>query len=311
MQILKRSFTDFNIYNETLLDWHLEYNILSKQDFFAKVNMFADDLFALTRVTLKGKLMHSGLAPIGYRSFVIPIKRNQRFIWFNKGRGGDELLVYPKNCEFNAVTFNDFDVFVLSIKKHLLIEKIKELGCNQCASIFTDEEKELYLSESFAKEFYDMASFFLTKHITSEDYSKVNQKQHKILVHKIINALINYLDSTKIIEEKSRKSRKSKALEEVIDIIQNSDDSLFSVKELSMLTNTSERTLLYAFKEKYDITPSEYLKAYRLNKVKNELFALKNQNVKISEIAGKYHFWHMGQFAKDFKKHFGILPSEL
>jgi len=311
MQILKRSFTDFNIYNEALLDWHLEYNILSKQDFFVKVNMFSDDVFALTRITLKGKLMHSGSAPIGYRSFVIPIKRNQRFIWFNKGRGGDEILVFPKNCKLNAITFNKFDAFILSIKEHLLVEKIDELGCTQCASIFTDEEKELYLSESFAKEFYDMASFFLTKHITSEDYSKINQKQHKILVHKIINTLINYLDTTEIIEEKSRKSRKTKALEKAIDIIQNSNDSLFSVKELSILTNTSERTLLYAFKEKYDITPSEYLKAYRLNKVKNELFALKNQNVKISEIAGKYHFWHMGQFAKDFKKHFGILPSEV
>jgi len=43
--------------------------------------------------------------------------------------------------------------------------------------------------------------------------------------------------------------------------------------------------------------------------VKKELFL--NEELKISTIAGKYNFWHMGQFAKDFKRQFGVLPSEI
>ncbi len=77
------------------------------------------------------------------------------------------------------------------------------------------------------------------------------------------------------------------------------------------MTNVSERSLLYAFKEKYKVSPSQFIKASRLNKVKNELFALKDKKPSIANIAGKYQFWHMGQFAKDFKEQFGILPSKM
>jgi AraC-like DNA-binding protein len=31
----------------------------------------------------------------------------------------------------------------------------------------------------------------------------------------------------------------------------------------------------------------------------------------VSSIAAQYGFWHMGQFAADFKERFGVLPSEL
>ena len=156
-----------------------------------------------------------------------------------------------------------------------------------------------------------MANFFLTKHIKSEDVSEIDINKHKTLVNSLIEKLINYFDNAKIIKDEARKSKKEHALKEAVKILETNVDSLYTVKELSQLTNVSERTLLYAFKEKYNVTPSDYIKAYRLNKVKSELFALKGQKIKISEIAGKYNFWHMGQFVKDFKKHFGILPSEV
>ncbi len=74
------------------------------------------------------------------------------------------------------------------------------------------------------------------------------------------------------------------------------------------MTGVSERTLRNDFKEKYKVSPIYYIKVVRLNKVKQEIYL--NQGRNISDIAGEYHFWHMGQFAKDFKKQFGILPSE-
>jgi AraC family transcriptional regulator, ethanolamine operon transcriptional activator len=75
------------------------------------------------------------------------------------------------------------------------------------------------------------------------------------------------------------------------------------------MVGVSERALLYGFKAKFRVSPSEYIKAYRLNVVKHEIYPMPNKP--IFEIASKYHFWHMGQFAKDFKQQFGVLPSEV
>ena len=310
MQIIKQIFTDYNIYSQTVIGWNLDYNILSQKDFRADLNMYIDESFGLSRIQLKGKLVHSGVAPIGYRSFVIPIEYEQKFIWFNKGSGGNELLIFPRNCELSAVTFNNFDVFVFSIENKLLQDKIKELDCFKCKSSFTENENTLILSKEFAREFYVLANNFLTNHIKTEDISQVDIEQNTNLKNQIIDKLIDYIDFTKSTKTKVNKTRKEIALVDAVNIINNNSETLFSVKELSSLTNVSERTLLYAFKEKFNITPCEYIKVFRLNKVKNELFALKNQNVKISTVAGKYQFWHMGQFAKDFKKHFGYLPSK-
>ncbi|NOR86105.1 MAG: helix-turn-helix domain-containing protein [Bacteroidales bacterium] len=96
-----------------------------------------------------------------------------------------------------------------------------------------------------------------------------------------------------------------------MDIINDSEDELISIPELCGLVGVSERTLLYAFQNKFQISPSDYIKSVRLNKVRRDLFQLKDQNASISTIAGKYHFWHMGQFAQDFRTQFGILPSSI
>jgi len=311
MQIIKQTFTDFDVYNASVKDWQLDYNILSHKDFNAKLNMFTDETFAISRITLQGKLVHRGLTPIGFRSFVIPINYKEKFIWFNKGSGGNELLVFPKNCKIDAVTFNDFDAIVVSIENNLLEEKLQEIDCYKCDVVFGEKEQELFLSKEFAKEFNALTKYFLTKHIKNTNFSDTASNKHTELVNQIIYKLLEYIQLTRFKKPIKIKSVKDNALKEAIDFIHNNSESIFSVKELSLLTNVSERTLLSAFKERYNVSPSEYIKSYRLNKVKNELFALKDSNINISAIAGKYHFWHMGQFAKDFKKHFGVLPSEV
>nr|WP_299161693.1 helix-turn-helix domain-containing protein [uncultured Eudoraea sp.] len=81
------------------------------------------------------------------------------------------------------------------------------------------------------------------------------------------------------------------------------------IDQLCRNAHVSERTLDYVFKEKYQVSPIEYIKAIKLNEVKKELLQSKEQL--ISSVAAKYGFWHMWQFAADFRKRFGELPSEV
>ena len=49
-----------------------------------------------------------------------------------------------------------------------------------------------------------------------------------------------------------------------------------------------------------------YINAMRLNGARRELM----NRLKVNEAANAWGFWHMGQFAKDYRKLFGELPSE-
>ena len=81
-----------------------------------------------------------------------------------------------------------------------------------------------------------------------------------------------------------------------------------SVKGLCAHAHVSERTLQYAFKEQFGLTPKSFMRAWQLNQVKRAMH-LNGAGCRISEVAGEYGFWHMGQFAADYRKLFGELPS--
>jgi AraC family ethanolamine operon transcriptional activator len=76
------------------------------------------------------------------------------------------------------------------------------------------------------------------------------------------------------------------------------------------LCKASERTLRYAFQEHFGVSPKTYLSVYRLNKVRKELRNDHLASIKISDIANQWGFWHIGQFAADYRKLLGGLPSE-
>jgi AraC family transcriptional regulator, ethanolamine operon transcriptional activator len=63
------------------------------------------------------------------------------------------------------------------------------------------------------------------------------------------------------------------------------------------------------FAEYYGVTPKTYLKNYRLNLVRKKILKVKSFGIPISDIANDFDFWHMGQFAADYKQLFGELPS--
>jgi AraC family ethanolamine operon transcriptional activator len=47
-----------------------------------------------------------------------------------------------------------------------------------------------------------------------------------------------------------------------------------------------------------------------MNIVRKAFYELDNCNPKTADIANLVGFWHMGQFAKDYRKLFAELPSE-
>jgi len=55
---------------------------------------------------------------------------------------------------------------------------------------------------------------------------------------------------------------------------------------------------------------SRFMKDYRLNGARRDLGRIVSQETKISDVANRWGFWHLGQFAKDYRLWFGELPSE-
>lgn len=81
-----------------------------------------------------------------------------------------------------------------------------------------------------------------------------------------------------------------------------------TITEICAFLNISERTLHYAFRDVYGVTPKRFLKSQRLCAVHKALKAASSET-RISEIALGLGFWDQSLFARDYRSMFGELPS--
>lgn len=123
-------------------------------------------------------------------------------------------------------------------------------------------------------------------------------------------AVIDALIDEKYIEKDSLiKSERSVARS--LEFIHNSDLENLSAVDLCKNAGCSQRTLEKCFSKRIGVTPKKYVKCLRLARVHKELRNFDAQGYdSIIELAGIHGFWHMGQFAADYRRIYGELPSD-
>ena len=111
--------------------------------------------------------------------------------------------------------------------------------------------------------------------------------------------------------EKHALLKSERALNLALEVIHDSEFPDISAVDLCSHTNGSQRSLEKAFIKRFGLTPKKYIKCLRMSRVRQDLLNFSWQgSVSIIEVAGIHGFWHMGQFAADYRKIYGELPSE-
>lgn len=104
--------------------------------------------------------------------------------------------------------------------------------------------------------------------------------------------------------------KRRQALSNVLDYMEVNYDDLISIKQLCKVADTSQRTLEYIFQDKYQVSPKTFLTARRLHATRQQLLQSQQKENRIIDIANRHGFWHMGQFAKDYRALYNELPSD-
>ncbi|MHC4452808.1 MAG: AraC family transcriptional regulator [Planctomycetota bacterium] len=81
-------------------------------------------------------------------------------------------------------------------------------------------------------------------------------------------------------------------------------------EDLCRVTGVGARVLQRCFREYFDMTCREYLKAVRLDAAFRALVAASSANGTVAAVAGDHGFNHLGRFSVEFHRRFGQLPRE-
>ena len=123
-------------------------------------------------------------------------------------------------------------------------------------------------------------------------------------------AVIDTLTDNAPFEKEALRSS-DRSITKALEIIHSSEMENISAVKLSGYTECSQRTLEKAFLKRFGVTTKKYIKCLRLAQVHRGLRDFDRQDCdSIIELAGIHGFWHMGQFAKDYRQFYGELPSE-
>ncbi|MCX2980862.1 AraC family transcriptional regulator [Halieaceae bacterium IMCC14734] len=83
-----------------------------------------------------------------------------------------------------------------------------------------------------------------------------------------------------------------------------------SVTDLLEIADISERSLQYAFKDAFDMSPLTYMKRRRLHFARQQLLSACSKDTSVSKVATGLGFYELGRFANDYRRVFGQLPSQ-
>ncbi|XOT96215.1 helix-turn-helix domain-containing protein, partial [Alcaligenes pakistanensis] len=83
-----------------------------------------------------------------------------------------------------------------------------------------------------------------------------------------------------------------------------------TVDELSTIAGVSSRTLQQAFKDHYGVSPMQYLRQVRLDRLRHELIHSNEPHLTLADLAMRWGFAHQGRFSAEYRGRFGETPSE-
>ena len=133
----------------------------------------------------------------------------------------------------------------------------------------------------------------------------LDEEQESAVTLELLNATLTDAG----FNEKISLPARSRAIATALGYIEDNRCGSVTVNEICMNTGISLRTLDRAFQERFGIGPKAYLIRRRLMGVR-EILSDYSGTTRIADAANEWGFWHMGQFAHDYRMLFGELPSD-
>ena len=106
------------------------------------------------------------------------------------------------------------------------------------------------------------------------------------------------------------RARRQSIVSDARDYVLANRDRAVGVPELCERLHVSRRTLQYCFQDVLGMAPATYVRAIRLNGARRDLCNASRDCRSVQDVAAAWGFWHMSQFATDYRKLFGMRPSD-
>lgn len=294
---------------EVAAAWDTDFRLLGSGSGSGVIEAISTGQAVVQRNRFSWSLHQHGVAPRGFRTFGVGATEDQRLRWNGHTVESDWILSFPCDGSFESVSDGTFHVYSLSYDDDLVRNTVQLLGLPPVSDLLP-AAGDSRRSPGFVRHIRQTLLGIIR---ASRQIQMPNSGGHaglaRVIEWDLLSQLLSGLAAGRPAARPEARLR-SRALRRCTAFIEQSAGRPITVRELCEVSGASWRTLDYAFKEQFGLSPKAYLRAHRLNGVRAQLLDLPEHGGTIAMVAGRWGFWHMSQFAVDYRKLFGELPSE-
>jgi AraC family ethanolamine operon transcriptional activator len=229
-------------------------------------------------------------------------------LWRGTSFGHSDLLVAGPEAEIELVSMPGFGVTVASFPVHRF-QRAAEL-CGRGSLVDGARCTVVRLPKAHAARELGTATRTLILDVLANPSDARDPEWEQAKGDDLLHRMVLTVSGGVPVAQSKHNAERAQLLEQAVSAIRERPADVLTVTDLCGITGASERTLNYAFVERYGLPPARFMKACRLNGARKDLGRIDTREFKISDVANKWGFWHLGQFAKDYRLWFGELPSE-
>lgn len=232
----------------------------------------------------------------------------------NKGRingrlcGADTLMVRPGDLEFELVTPVDYAIYGLVIQRNALLAVADQIDCRiDCTQL---AKTEILQATALSKTAFQQALAYMLP--MRDTCAAPNPVSCLALAQQAMTmALLSILDNGAI-DSTIRSSfiRRQRIVAQAREYMLAHLEQAIIVPQLCAHLHLSPRSLQYCFEDILGISPIQYLRIIRFNGARRHLRENLSNRHTVQDVAADWGFWHLSQFAYDYRKLFGESPSE-
>jgi AraC family ethanolamine operon transcriptional activator len=306
---MQMQFTNFEIFARALSGYDLDLKQLDRGNFSASLQHIPCDSIFISHIASTRRFEVHGNPPPGLRTFGIPTASCLPFTWRNQISSGNTIQIYKPNTEIEMVTHPFFEAIDVSISEETFNVLCQQWGYPELDKLIGTREMVICHPEVMLHLRDTLQTICLIAG------NKPDSLKHDIGLQNLIKQDVPYLLAQALMTAETNKvktvrEQRSRILKPAIDFIKNTPPDKVSLNQFCSDNNINARSLQRAFTDHYGIPPKSYIKAYHLNSVYKKLLYSNTKNTRIADIASNHGFWHMSQFATDYRRHFGVLPSD-
>ena len=299
---------DVDDYLRRLSGWEIECTQLSKSRFSGETSYLKTEGFEFFDKTTHGVLLKTGCSPRDTVTLGIPRIQSGPACHNGQMLAQGSMVVLTPSTEFELRTPDYFKFLVISLDVRKILPLL-DAKASRWTKQFCPAQTFVVRSRhtaSLARQIEQVLGTVALSQSANNPGTLPAQNLDALLgaVAASLNADSSYETSPTVAESRRRLvNRARRHIDEMMG-------ERLKVSDICHHLGTEPRTLQNSFNEVLGVSPNAYIKAVRLSGTRRALKSMTSLTGDIGDIAFRWGFWHLSQFAKDYKMAFGELPSE-